>query len=505
MQENKLTKSGNINFSNRSKTEGLSDLVFGRTPPQAPELEEAVLGAMMLEKEAVSIALEILRPESFYIEAHQHICSAIIDLFNKTQPIDLLTVTEKLRAMGSLEAVGGYYYVAELTQRIVSTANVETHARIVSEKHIQRELIRVSTRIIQNAYDDTTDTFDLLDEAEKNLFFITDNLLSKKTELLSELLNRTINELEILKNKGEGLTGVPSGFTSLDRLTGGWQASDLIVIAARPGMGKTAFTLSMARNAAIDAGVSVAVFSLEMAADQLVKRLISAETEISGDQLRRGNIKDYEWVQITTKVERLSEAPIYIDDSPAINIFDLRAKCRRLKSQYNIQLIVIDYLQLMSGVSTSKNFQSNREQEISKISRSLKAIAKELRIPVIALSQLNRSVETRSGDKRPQLSDLRESGAIEQDADLVLFIYRPEYYDKVPEDIGNDNAEIIVAKHRNGATGTVNLRFVKEFARFVDKDQNYSQKPGEILTLPSSMNKLGTDDDEQDMDDDKPF
>ena len=492
MQENKLTKSGNINFSNRSKTEGLSDLVFGRTPPQAPELEEAVLGAMMLEKEAVSIALEILRPESFYIEAHQHICSAIIDLFNKTQPIDLLTVTEKLRAMGSLEAVGGYYYVAELTQRIVSTANVETHARIVSEKHIQRELIRVSTRIIQNAYDDTTDTFDLLDEAEKNLFFITDNLLSKKTELLSELLQRTINELETLKNKGEGLTGVPSGFTSLDRLTGGWQASDLIVIAARPGMGKTAFTLSMARNAAIDAGVSVAVFSLEMAADQLVKRLISAETEISGDQLRRGNIKDYEWIQITTKVKQLSEAPIYIDDSPAINIFDLRAKCRRLKSQYNIQLIVIDYLQLMSGVSTSKNFQSNREQEISKISRSLKAIAKELRIPVIALSQLNRSVETRSGDKRPQLSDLRESGAIEQDADLVLFIYRPEYYDKVPEDIGNDNAEIIVAKHRNGATGTVNLRFVKEFARFVDKDQNYSQKPGHILPLPSSMNKLRT-------------
>jgi len=327
--------------------------------------------------------------------------------------------------MGSLEAVGGYYYVAELTQRIVSTANVETHARIVSEKHIQRELIRVSTRIIQNAYDDTTDTFDLLDEAEKNLFFITDNLLSKKTELLSELLNRTINELEILKNKGEGLTGVPSGFTSLDRLTGGWQASDLIVIAARPGMGKTAFTLSMARNAAIDAGVSVAVFSLEMAADQLVKRLISAETEISGDQLRRGNIKDYEWIQITTKVKQLSEAPIYIDDSPAINIFDLRAKCRRLKSQYNIQLIVIDYLQLMSGVSTSKNFQSNREQEISKISRSLKAIAKELRIPVIALSQLNRSVETRSGDKRPQLSDLRESGAIEQDADFSTFHLPP--------------------------------------------------------------------------------
>jgi len=501
MQENKHTKTGIVDFSKKTNSSGLSDLFFGKTPPQALELEEAVLGAMMLDKEAVSIALEILRPESFYADANQKICEAILKLFNATKPIDLLTVTEELRNMGVLNEVGGNYYVAELTQRIVSTANVETHARIVAEKHIQRELIRVSTRIIQNAYDDTTDTFELLDEAERNLFFITDNLLTKKTELLSDLLSRTIKELDALKNKDDGMTGVPSGFTNLDRLTGGWQASDLIIIAARPGMGKTAFTLSMARNAAIDADVPVAVFSLEMAADQLVKRLISSETEISGDKLRRGDIKDYEWIQITTKVKKLSEAPIYIDDTPAINVFDLRAKCRRLKSQYDIQMIIIDYLQLMSGVKTNKNFQSNREQEISKISRSLKAIAKELRVPVIALSQLNRSVETRSGDKRPQLSDLRESGAIEQDADLVLFIYRAEYYDKVPEDMNTDVAEIIIAKHRNGATGKVDLRFIKDYARFVDMDYRDIHS-GEVRTLPSKMNSLKQD---NDSDNDKPF
>lgn len=455
----------------RAGTADLSQYLFSKIPPQARELEEAVLGALMLDKEAVSEVVDIVRAESFYVDAHQLIFKAILSLFAKSQPVDILTVTEELRKSGDLESVGGPFYITELTSRIASSANVEFHARIISQKFIQRELIRISTEVIKDSYEDTTDVFELLDKAERNLFEITDKNLKRHSEGISTLIKKAIKEIEAMNERKEGLSGVPSGFSELDRLTSGWQKSDLIIIAARPGMGKTAFTLALARSAAVDFQRPVAFFSLEMASVQLTNRLISSETGLPSEKLRRGNLEPYEWQQLTTKVSKLSEAPIFIDDTPAINIFELRAKCRRLKVQHDVQLIIVDYLQLMSGTSDNKS--GNREQEISNISRSLKSIAKELDVPVIALSQLSRAVETRSGAKRPQLSDLRESGAIEQDADLVVFIYRPEYYNLTSDEDGNSVkgvAEIIIAKHRNGPTNTVKVNFIEKFAKFVERD-----------------------------------
>ncbi len=483
----------------RNKQGDLSNYVFDKLQPQARDLEEAVLGGMMLDKDAVAEVIDILRPESFYLEAHQYIYEAINELFGKSQPIDILTVTEQLRKMGRLEAVGGPYYVSQLTNRVGSTANIEYHARIVSEKFIFRELIKTANEIIKDAYEETTDVFDLLNRAEQNLFAITERNLRRSYDQMNNLVHKAIHQLEQLKDQEDGLVGVPSGFTALDRLTSGWQKSDLIILAARPGMGKTAFVLSVARNAAVDFKRPIAVFSLEMSSLQLVNRLISAESGIPGDKLKRGDLQRHEWVELTTKVERLSEAPIFIDDTPAINIFELRAKCRRLKMQHDIQMIIIDYLQLMSGGSDKKN--TNREQEISMISRSLKGIAKELDVPVIALSQLSRAVETRGGDKRPQLSDLRESGAIEQDADMVIFLYRPEYYGLTQDEAGAPTkgiAEIIVAKHRNGALDRVKVRFIANNAKFADLDVLDQEMEGltplnDIITLGSKMND-GSDD-----------
>ncbi len=393
--------------SNLRKRDGeLSDYVFGKVQPQAVDLESAVLGALMLDKDALPIVLDILRPESFYTDAHQLIYQAILRLFEKSHPVDLLTVTEELKKSGDIDTVGGAYYLVELTGRVGSSANIEFHARIVTQKHIQRELIKVSTQIIRDAYEDTTDVFTLLDEAEQGLFAVTQNNLSRQYESMGELASKTLKILEALKDKEDGLTGVPTGFTDLDRLTSGLQSSDLIILAARPGMGKTSFVLSLARNAAMDFNKGVAIFSLEMASTQLVQRLISLEAEISGSKLRSGKLEEYEWQQLHSTIEKMSEIPIYIDDTPGINIFELRAKCRRLKMQHDIQMVIIDYLQLMSGTSGNKN--TNREQEISQISRALKGLAKELKVPVIALSQLSRAVEVRGGSKRPQLSDLRE-------------------------------------------------------------------------------------------------
>ncbi len=465
-QEN-LRLSGVQGFQRRKPAvTDLSNFVFGKVPPQARDLEEAVLGAMMLEKDAVSLIIDILKPESFYVQAHQHIFKAINNLFNHTQPVDILTVTEELRKMGELENVGGAFYVSELTNRVASAANVEYHARIISQKFIQRELIRISSEIIKDSYEDTTDVLDLLDKAEKNIYNITEKNLRRNYTPLNMLVTEAVKQLEKLKDNTLGLRGVPSGFKELDRITSGWQNSDLIVIAARPGMGKTSFVLSMARNAAVDFKKPVAFFSLEMGDIQLTTRLLSAEAQLPAEKLRRGNLERHEWEQLTSKIESLSEAPIFIDDTPALNIFELRAKCRRLKMQHDIQLIIIDYLQLMSG---SGDKGGNREQEISNISRSLKSIAKELNVPVIALSQLSRAVETRGGDKKPQLSDLRESGAIEQDADMVLFIWRPDYY-KIDQDAEGRSlkgiAEIIIAKHRNGAITNVPVRFIDHFAKF---------------------------------------
>jgi replicative DNA helicase len=450
------------------------DQVGGKLPPQATDLEQAVLGAMMLESSAVNAAIDILKPDSFYKESHRRIFAAISELFTKSEPIDLLTVTQALRKAGDIEVAGGPYYISQLTSRVASTANVEQHARIIAEKYIQRELIRVSNSIMKDAYEETTDVFELLDEAEKSLFEVAEGNIRKSYSDMADLMRKTMEDIDAARENKDGVSGVPSGFTDLDRVTGGWQRSDMIVLAARPGMGKTAFVLSMARNMAVDYQVPVAVFSLEMAGTQLVQRLIASETGIRGEQLRKGTVSEDEYRTLHQRINKLVDAPIYIDDTPALSIFELRAKCRRLKAQHGIDMVIIDYLQLMTGGGDNKN--GNREQEISSISRSIKSIAKELDIPIIALSQLSRSVETRGGDRRPILSDLRESGAIEQDADIVCFIYRAEYYgftDPNDHPRGKDPiglGELIIAKHRHGALETIDLRFIGELAKFANYD-----------------------------------
>ena len=444
---------------------------MGKLPPQAVDLEEAVLGARMLEQIAVNTVIDILKSDSFYKESHARIYGAISQLFQRGEPIDLLTVTHQLRKTAELELVGGPLYISQLTNRVASTANIETHARIIAQKHIQRELIRISNEIIKDAYEETSDVFDLLDKAENNLFQVAEGNIRKNYDKMSVLIKTALDQIETARQNTSGVSGVPTGFTALDRVTSGWQRSDMIVIAARPGMGKTAFVLSMARNMAVDFQVPVAVFSLEMSSVQLVQRLIASETEIDAEKLRKGSLEDHEFHQLHQRISRIAEAPIFIDDTPALSVFELRAKCRRLKAQHGIQMVIIDYLQLMTA--GGENRSGNREQEISTISRSIKQIAKELDVPVIALSQLSRQVETRGGDKRPLLSDLRESGAIEQDADIVGFIYRPEYYGIEVDAEGNPTAgtgEIIIAKHRNGSLENVKLRFIGRLAKFTNLD-----------------------------------
>lgn len=493
-----IKKAGKALSNRKLENIDLSSLDFGKKPPQARDLEESVLGACMLENKALNLVIEILSPSMFYVEAHQHIYQAILDLFHKTDPVDIYTVTEQLRLNGKLEAVGGSYYVAELSTKVASGAHVEFHSRIIAQKFIQRELIRIASGVIKDAYDDTVDIFDLLDRAETDMFTIAEEHLKKNSNNLPDILASEIKDISHRMEKyKEGVTfsGVGSGFTKLDRITSGWQPSDLIILAARPGMGKTAFTLALARNAAIDMSKPIAFFSLEMDAGQIVKRLISMETELGGEKLREGNLEPYEWQQLTSRIDRLKEAPIYIDDTPALNIFELRAKCRRLKNTHDIQMVVIDYLQLMTAGMEGKS-QGNREQEISQISRSLKSLAKELKIPVIALSQLSRAVETRGGDKRPMLSDLRESGAIEQDADMVVFLYRPEYYGLHQDEDGNDCrgiGEIIIAKHRNGSLGTVRAKFISQYAKFANLDDHTESPdaaPASVQVRSSRMNSM---------------
>ena len=496
----------------------------GRVPPQAIDLEKAVLGAMMLEKNAVTDVIDILSSESFYDPKHQYIYGVIKELFGSSKPIDILTVTDQLKKNGELEAAGGAVYISQLTSRIASTAHVEFHARVISEKHIKRELIRMGSEVMREAFDDTNDVFDVLNKAEGDLFKIAENNMGRAVAVMQNVVREAIEEIEKASQNTDGISGVPTGFFELDKITAGWQKSDMIVIAARPAMGKTAFVLSMARNTAVDHNQGVAIFSLEMSSVQLVKRLIASETRLSAEKLRKGELADHEFQQLHTRIAKLSTAPIYIDDTPGISIFDLRAKCRRLKLQYDIQMVIIDYLQLMTA-GGSKG-QGNREQEISTISRSIKEIAKELNVPIIALSQLSRSVEQRGGDKKPVLSDLRESGAIEQDADIVSFIYRPEYYGFMQDENGNSNAgigEIIIAKHRNGALDSVRLRFIKEYARF-DNVEGYKEESNAVIsssiganndfdsqnsgsiTLQSKMNKFDEGIDfNSDPDEDTPF
>ncbi len=480
---------------------------FGKIPPQAIDLEEAVLGAIMLEKDAIIEVIDLLKPESFYKEEHQKIYQAIIDLSIKEKAIDILTVTEELRKRKELEDIGGPLYITQLTGRVASAAHIEFHARIVAQKFIQRELIRVASEMQNRAFDESIDVNDLLDFSESELFSIAQGNIKKDTAKINVLIKEAIHQIEEASKREDSLSGVPSGYTKLDRITNGWQNSDLVIIAARPSMGKTAFVLSMARNMAVDHNKSVALFSLEMSSIQLINRLIVAESELPSDRIRNGNLAEYEWEQLEYKIKSLEEAPVYIDDTPALSIFELRAKCRRLKRQHDIDIIIIDYLQLMTGTPDTKG---NREQEVSTISRALKGIAKDLDVPVIALSQLNRSVEVRSGSKRPQLSDLRESGAIEQDADMVLFIHRPEKYGFMEDEEGNSLkgvAEIILAKHRNGPIGDVRLRFRDEFAKFVELDDEFLNQIADdrnqpaMVTYGSKMNTGSSDKGNSDDDD----
>jgi len=455
----------------------------GKIPPQAVELEEAVLGAMMIDKKGIDDVIDILSSDAFYDSKHQEIYAAIYELFQNSEPIDLLTVSNLLKKNGKLEFVGGDFFLIRLTQKVASSAHIEFHARIILQKYIQRRLISISSEIIENAYDESTDVFDLLDDAEGKLFEVTQGNLKKSSEDAGSLVKQALKKIQEIGNQ-EGMSGLATGFTKLDALTSGWQPSDLVIIAARPGMGKTAFVISMAKNMAIDFNHGVAVFSLEMSSVQLITRMISSETGLTSEKLRKGNLEPHEWEQLNVKVKKLSDAPIFIDDTPSLSIFDLRAKARRLVSQHGVKIIVIDYLQLMTAGGKAGG---NREQEISMISRNLKALAKELAVPVIALSQLSRAVETRGGSKRPLLSDLRESGAIEQDADIVSFIFRPEYYGMTEWDDDEHTpcegqGEFIVAKHRNGGLDNIRLKFTGHLAKFSDLEEGFSSE------FQSSMN-----------------
>lgn len=442
----------------------VSSLEKGKIPPQNLELEEAVLGGMLVDKRGVDEVIDILSDEAFYVPAHQKIYAAIDKLFKESKPIDMLTVREQLLKDGTLKEVGGAAYLVYLTEKVSSSAHIEYYARILMQKYIQRRLIKMSNEVIEEAYNDETDAMNLLDSAEEKLFSISQGNITRTSESAFDLVKQAIKKIEELHNRKEEFSGIPSGFTKVDELTAGWQPTDLIIVAARPAMGKTAFTLSMARNIAVDSKIPVAFFSLEMSSIQLITRLISSETGISSDKLRTGKLTEEDFKRLTYKTQTLLEAPLYIDDTPSLSIFDLRAKARKMVSQHKVKIIFIDYLQLMTANASGKGV-GNREQEISTISRNLKALAKELDLPIIALSQLSRNVESRLGHKRPQLSDLRESGAIEQDADIVTFLYRPEYYkldtwDDTEQSSTANQAEFIVAKHRNGGLDNIRLQFI---------------------------------------------
>lgn len=507
----------------------------GKMPPNALDFERLVIGTFLIDKKGLDHSIDLLTPEVFYDPRHQIIFSTILKLYEGNQPVDLMTIIQDLKKDGKLNLAGGDSYIIDLTMGVSSSAHIEYHVRVILEKYILRSLINVSANVIDASYKESTDVFELLDKAEQSFFEITNGTIKKGFDTANSLVKQAIETIKSLKDK-EGLSGVPSGFRDVDKETGGWQNSDLIIIAARPAMGKTAFLLSMARNIAVGHKIPMALFSLEMASVQLITRMIASETRISSEKLRKGTLDDEEWQRLFSNVSELENAPLYIDETPSLSIFDFRAKCRRLVMQHGVRLIMVDYLQLMTAGGGGKGT-GNREQEISMISRSLKAIAKELNVPVIALSQLSRSVETRPG-KRPQLSDLRESGAIEQDADIVSFIFRPEYYkitvwdnDEEGQETSTENqAELIIAKHRNGATADVRLSFLKHFAKFGDIEaafdggigggypSNFGSnepsgfdkikttiQPGAAFDLPNNSQVSGSSMNDFDDDDDFPF
>ena len=518
-------------FGNFAKELSISD---GKMPPNAIEFEKLVIGTFLIDKKGLDYSIDLLNPDVFYDPRHQEIFRAIVKLFESNHPVDLMTVIQELKKTEKLSFAGGDHYIIDLTMGVSSSAHIEYHVRVILEKFILRSLINVSANVIDSSYKESTDVFELLDKAEQSFFEITNGTIKKGFDTANVLVKQAIETIKSLKDK-EGISGIPSGFTDIDKETGGWQNSDLIIIAARPAMGKTAFMLSLARNIAVQHKIPLALFSLEMASVQLITRMIASETGISSDKLRKGQMSDEEWQRLFTNVADLENAPLYIDETPSLSVFDFRAKCRRLVMQHGVKIILVDYLQLMTA-NSGKGGAGNREQEIATISRSLKAIAKELNVPVIALSQLSRSVETRPG-KRPQLSDLRESGAIEQDADIVSFIFRPEYYKITTWDNDEDGgesstenqAELIIAKHRNGATADVRMTFQKNIAKFTDLDlfgsgygyqsSNFAQQdapsgfekikttidPGAAFDLPSKQNLSGSSMNDLEDDDDFQF
>jgi replicative DNA helicase len=462
---------------------------YERLQPQAPEMEEAVLGALMLEKDAYSQISEILRPESFYEHRHQLIYTAITNLAINQRPVDILTVKDELSRQGVLEEVGGPYYISLLSGKVASSAHIEYHARVVAQKALARELIGFTSKIQSKAFDETVDVADLMQEAEGKLFEISQQNMKKDYTQINPVVEEAYKLIQKAAARTDGLSGLESGFHKLDKITGGWQNSDLIIIAARPAMGKTAFVLSMAKNIAVNYRYPVALFSLEMSNVQLVNRLISNVSEIPSDKIRSGQLAPHEWTQLDVKLKELLNAPLFVDDTPSLSVFELRTKARRLVREHGVRIIIIDYLQLMNASGMSFG---SRQEEVSTISRSLKGLAKELNIPIVALSQLNRAVEQRGLDgksgneaKIPQLSDLRESGAIEQDADMVCFIHRPEYYKIYDDGKGHDMhgmAMFIIAKHRNGAVDEVFLRFKGEYTRFSNPEDDL------IVPLPGEEN-----------------
>lgn len=448
--------------------QGMNDILIDRTPPQNIEAEQAVLGAIFLEPQSLTVASEILIPEDFYRSAHQKIFSVILKLNDHGKAVDLVTVTEELAAGKQLENVGGVSYLSEIANSVPTAANIEYYAKIVEEKSLLRRLIRTATTIAQDGFSREDEVDDLLTDAEKQILEVANRKNTGSFQNIKDVLVRAYDQIEVLNSRKGDITGIPTGFVDLDRMTAGFQRNDLIIVAARPSVGKTAFALNIAQNVATKTDENVAIFSLEMGAEQLVMRMLCAEGNIDAQNLRTGSLTDEDWRKLTMAMGSLSNAGIYIDDTPGVRINEIRSKCRRLKQERGLGMIMIDYLQLIQG-SGGKGSE-NRQQEVSEISRSLKALARELKVPVIALSQLSRGVEQRQ-DKRPMMSDIRESGSIEQDADIVAFLYRDDYYDKESE---NKNIiEIIIAKQRNGPVGTVQLAFAKEYNKFVNLERRY--------------------------------
>jgi replicative DNA helicase len=448
----------------KSKAKPINEILGARVPPHSSDAEMSVLGAMLLDRNAISKVAGLLVTESFYNEANKIIYDAILSMYDRQINVDIITLSDDLVKRDLLETVGGTYYLAEIMSQTPSSANVEFHARIVQEKYLKRSLLNAAGQILENCYDDTVDALDEIDRAEAEVFKIAEKRFSKSYSTLNKLAHDALDMITKFQERDStGLTGVPTSYTELDNMLGGFQNSDLVIIAARPSMGKTALSLSIARNVAVLNKRPVAYFSVEMAAVQLVVRLLSAEAQINQQKIRTGNISQQDMMKIVNTLGKLAEAPLYIDDSPALSLMELKAKCRRLKAEHKIELVMIDYLQLLHSPKAE-----SREREISIISGSLKQMAKELDIPVIAMAQLNRSVDSRN-DKRPMLSDLRESGSIEQDADVVMFINRPEVYkimtyeDNMPTE---NTAEVIIGKQRNGPTGTVRMAYIKDYARF---------------------------------------